>query len=141
MESSMDSPSPTNAREYAELAVNVTRNAASIELDFSPASLQHVDSLISGFRADGHTAESMNETICLFGCYAGEVIIRNHGGQWKLAGDTAFRNHAPADMLVLETPNKAVWNPLGKAFKLLKNGMEDSLAFFYGVATTKLPAS
>jgi hypothetical protein len=83
----------------------------------------------------------MNETICLFGCYLGEVIIQNHGGQWKLAGDTGFRNLAPADMLVLETPNKAVWNPLGKAFKLLENGMEDSLAFFYGVATAKLPAS
>jgi len=137
----METPSPANARQFAELAVNITRNAASIELDFSRASLQKVDDLICGFRAEGHTAESMNETILLFGCYLGEVIIHNHGGKWKLARDTGFQNVAPADMLVLETPNKAVWNPLGKAFKLLENGMEDSLAFFYGVATANLPAS
>jgi hypothetical protein len=41
-------------------------------------------------------------------------------------------------MLVLETPDKAVWNPLGKAFKLLENGIEDSLAFFYGVVTSNV---
>jgi hypothetical protein len=137
----METPSPANARQLADVAVNVTRNVAGIELDFSPASLQRVDELITGFRAEGHTAETMNETICLFGCYLGEVIIQNHGGQWKLAADTAYRKVAPADMLVLETPNKAVWNPLGKAFRLLENGMEDSLAFFYGVATSTLPAS
>jgi Family of unknown function (DUF6278) len=134
----MDSPSPANARQLADLAVNTTRNVAGIELDFSPASLERVDELISGFRDEGHTAETMNDTICLFGCYLGEVIIHNHGGQWKVAADTAYRDIAPGDLLVLEAPNGAVWNPLGKAFKLLENGMEDSLAFFYGVATSNL---
>jgi hypothetical protein len=137
----MDSPSPDNAREFADLAVTVTRDVAGIELDFSPSSLQHVDQLISGIRAEGLSAETMNETICMFGCYVGEVIIQNHGGQWRLAGDTAFRNVAPADMLVLQTPNNAVWNPLGKAFKLLENGMDDSVAFFYDVATSSVSTS
>jgi hypothetical protein len=80
----------------------------------------------------------MKETICLFGCYLGEAIIRNHGGVWKVAAETGFKSIVPADLLVLETPNKAVWNPIGKAFKLLENGMEDSLAFFYGVATSSI---
>ena len=137
----MNQPSPTNAKQLAELAVSVTRNVAAIELDYSPASLNTVDSLISGFRAEGLTAEAMNETICLFGCYLGEVIIRNHGGVWKVAAETGFKNTAPADLLVLETPNKAVWNPIGKAFKLLENGMEDSLAFFFGVATSSISMS
>ena len=134
----MEPPSPLNARQLAELAVNITRNVVGIELDFSPASLKHVDELISDFRKEGLNGNTMNETICLFGCYLGEVIIQNHGGQWKLAGDTAFRNLAPGELLVLETPNKAVWNPIGKSFKLLENGMEDSVALFYGAATCNL---
>ena len=135
----MNPPSPTNARQLAELAVTTTRNVANIQLDYSPASLKQVDELICGFRAQGHTAATMQETIFLFGCYLGEVVVRNHGGQWKLAADTGLRQVAPPDMLVLETPNQATWNPIGKAFKLLANGMEDSLAFFYGVVTAKAP--
>ncbi len=137
----MDQPSPTNAKQLAELAVSVTRNVAGIELDYSPASLNNVDSLISGFHAEGLTAEAMNETICLFGCYLGEVIIRNHGGAWKVARETGFKDIAAGDLLVLETPNKAVWNPIGKAFKLLENGMEDSLVFLFGVITSSVSMS
>jgi hypothetical protein len=137
----METPSPANAQQLAELAISITRNVVNLELDLSPASLQIVDELITGFRAEGHTADTMYETICMFGCYLGEVIIQNHGGQWKFAADTRYRDVAPGDTLVLETPNKAVWNPLGKAFKLLENGMEHSLAFFYGVATSNLAES
>jgi len=136
----MDSPTPQNARQFAESAIAITRNVTGIELDLSPASLGRVDEVILGFRGEGLTADAMGETLTLFGCYVGEVILHNHGGAWQLARDTAMRPHAPGDMLVLETPNKAVWNPLGKAFKLMQNGEEDSLSFFYSVVTSQLPS-
>ena len=80
----METPSPVNARPFAELAVNITRNVASIELDFSPASLQQVDDLICGFR-EGHTADSIHETICLFGqegCNVLEKIDESEYGKF-----------------------------------------------------------
>lgn len=127
--------SAEEARESAELAVKTTREITGVELDYSAASLQFVENLICGFREEGHTAESMNDTIFLFGCYVGEVIIRSYGGQWKRASETSFSKQLTEELLVVETPNKAAWNPIGKAFKLLENGMEDSLTFFYGVVS------
>jgi hypothetical protein len=132
---------PEAAAFCAHTAVRITRNITGVELDYSPESLKRVDELIEGFRAEGHTAESMYETIYMFGCYFGEVIIRNDGGQWKLASETGFSKLASEeDYLVVEMPNKMVWNPIGKAFKLLQNGLDDSLVFFYQ-ALTHMPES
>src|SRR5262245_47703843 len=119
----MDEPSPTNAAKFAALAVTITRNVKGIELDYSPSSLEQVDAMICEFRAEGHTAETMNESMILLGCYLGEVMIRNRSWQWKLAGETGFAKIAPPDFLVVETADKSVWNPIDKVFKLLENGM------------------
>lgn len=133
----IESPSPESAVQLAELVVQIARNSMAVELDYSAESLRQVDEMVLGFRNEGQTAQTMNETIFLLGCYLGEVIVRNHGGVWKRAEETAFGAYAEPGMLVIEMPNGIIWNPIGKAFKLLENGEEDSLAFFIGVVGAK----
>jgi hypothetical protein len=40
-----------------------------------------------------------------------------------------------SSIMLVDLPNGSTWNPIGKAFKLLENGQEDSVAYFYHVAT------
>ena len=127
------SPTPESASELAELAVQITRNVTGFELDYSQETLEHVDEMVLGFRDGGLTVREMEESMVVLGCYLGEVIVRNCGGTWKWSEETQYRTLAPPGTLVLEMPNEAVWNPIGKAFKLLENGAEDSLAFFCSV--------
>jgi hypothetical protein len=130
-------PSPENAAQLASLAVQLTKDITSIDLDYSAGSLEHVDQLILGFRKEGHSIQSMEHTIISFGCYLGEVIIKNLGGQWKRANSTSMKEFAEEHVLLLEASSGWTLNPIGKAFKLLQNGPEDSLVFYYGVVTSQ----
>jgi hypothetical protein len=71
----------------------------------------------------------MPETLFMFGCYFGEVIRKNLGGHW-------FAPTEPAGgfaVLAIALPNGLHVNPIGKVFKLLENGPEDSTAWLYKV--------
>jgi hypothetical protein len=73
----------------------------------------------------------MPTTVYLFGCYLGEVLIRNHGGAWQ--ENSLSNEEMPIFPVVIELPNKTICNPISKACKLLDNGLGDSLLFFYQV--------
>lgn len=130
-------PIPENAARHAELAANAAWNVDRIKLDFSPRSLTDVDAIIVKFHSQRLTEEQIGSTVFSFGCYAGEVLVRHHGGVWKMPADAALPDFLKEDnnMMVVELPNETVWNPIGKAFKLLENGETDSLTYFYHVAT------
>jgi hypothetical protein len=122
------------AHRFGKSAVDITFELAGIELDFSVESLGRVDELMAAWHDEGRTCESMLTTVYLYGCYLGEVIIRNYGGTWRetaeMPNGEIFRFP-----VVLELSNGTMCNPLGKACKLIDNGMEDSLAFFCQVVT------
>lgn len=68
------------------------------------------------------------------GCYLGEVIVRNLGGRWVSAVETAYARlpSAAGFPLVVVLPNGHCCNPLARPFKLLEHGREgESLAGFY----------
>jgi hypothetical protein len=123
-----------DARRYGERAAELALEHAGVELDFSVESLARVDELLAGWHDEGNTCESMPTTVYLFGCYLGEVIIRNHGGAWRETAGTAHEEMSGFPV-VLELPGGAICNPLGKACKLLDNGLGDSLVFFCQVVT------
>jgi hypothetical protein len=125
--------SPEDARDFAEKAVESARKFAGIELDFTPESLKRVDQLLDGWHGQGQTCQSMPTTVYLFGSYLGEVIIRNHGGRWRVTAEVNYPSSFP---VCLEMPGGGMCNPLGKACKLLDNGSGDSLSFFYQVVTS-----
>jgi hypothetical protein len=132
-------PTPENAAAHAQLAVDAARNVDRVALDYSPQSLAEVDRIIGKFHAQKMRADQIGETVFSFGCYVGEVLVRNLGGTWKNP-ERSFLSRlglGNSNMMVVGMPNGIVWNPIGKTFKLLENGKEDSVSYFYDVAVTK----
>jgi hypothetical protein len=110
------------APECADAFVSICTQRG-LTLDYSPASLNLVDSLVAG-GAEGD-AEPAGEFLLMAACYVGEVIIRELGGTWVLA--------EPSDQLpsVRLAKNGGICNPVGKVIKLYRGGLADSVAFFF----------
>jgi hypothetical protein len=75
-------PEPANVPLFAEGIVGIAREGGDTTLDHSLASLAAVEAMIDRFRADGDTFRFLAETVFGFGCYVGEVVRREAGGDW-----------------------------------------------------------
>ena len=131
-------PTPEFAHKHAEIAISAVKNVEGIDLDYSPESLKTIDGIIQKFRDDGLTEEDVAETVFTFGCYAGEVIVRNRNATWALPGDcmpAEIAEHFP--FMVVRLPAGQVWSPISKAFNELENGAEDRLAFMYQASSAE----
>jgi hypothetical protein len=78
--------------------------------------------------------ENIGATLFAFGCYVGEVIVRNFGGKWRKEEETPMRGLGGC-FIVLELPNGKICNPVGKVFKRLELGEGESVRYFYQVFT------
>ena len=125
-------PIPANAGKFAADMVISAREISGVTLDYSPGSLREVDTIIEDFRRDGVTSEMVGETLFGFGCYVGEVFVRNRNGRWRLTAETPMRDVAGLPF-VIELPDGTFCNPMDKVFKRLENGFEDDLPYFYTV--------
>lgn len=95
--------------------------ASELRLDYSVESLQRLDHFISeNFEPPGSKviAESLPQGI---GCYLGEVIIRNLGGDWS--------EDSKPEVVGLGIPTTIL--PIEKAHQRFQNGRQDSLAWYY----------
>ena len=114
--------------DFARNIAETHREASGEDLDFSIDSLTLVDALLEDWRDEGIVSADVAETLFSFGCYVGEVIRLEAGGKWVTPSETP-RPDVFQWPLVLSTMG-GWWNPIGKVFKRLDNGSEDSLAFF-----------
>jgi hypothetical protein len=130
-------PTPENASRFAADIVKAAQNVSGVALDYSADSLKHVDDIIEGMRSEGCSADQVAETLFGFGCYVGEVLVRQAGATWQQSADTPMANFAGFP-LVLHLRGQSYCNPIAKAFKRLDNGPEDSLPYFYAVFTKDL---
>jgi hypothetical protein len=130
-------PTPENARLFAADIVAVTKHANHRDLDYSETSLKNVDAILEEMRLTGISSKEIAETLFGFGCYVGEVFVRNAGAQWRKTEDTRMQGVA-ASPLVLELPNHNYCNPIGKTFKRFENGEVDKLSYFFQVFTEGL---
>jgi hypothetical protein len=125
---------PKYAPMLADVSVDAARRISGEVLDYSPRSLKWVDDQLGKFAAEGLTGEQMAETIFCFGCYVGEVLIRNLGGRWLLTSESAMAGLTPWPLVVL-LENGDHWNPIGKAFKRVDEGEGESIAYLYSIAS------
>lgn len=127
--------SPEQAPKLAETAVDAIEKWNGQRLDYSPASLQAIDRLVLVFRDEGKTPSAMTATLLTFGCYVGEVLARHLSLRWdrpsKVEYDLGFTS------IGLRAKDGSFTDPIGKVFKLLLNGKEDSVVFLYSVAAQK----
>lgn len=127
-------PTPENASRFAADVVASAAKVSGVKLDFTPDSLDLVDGIFDDFRSDGATRKQIAETLFGFGCYLGEVLTRHAGGHWRAVGEAELA--VGGWPLVVELGAGRLCNPIGKAFKRLENGPEDSLRYFYTVFAT-----
>lgn len=62
------------------------REGARLWLDYSAQSLWSVDRMIDGIRREAPPPDAVQLVLRGFGAYAGEVIIRQAGGEWWSSG-------------------------------------------------------
>ncbi|GAA1076646.1 hypothetical protein [Tsukamurella strandjordii] len=120
-------PVAANAAELAVVAVDAARSVAGLELDYTPGSLRAVDEVLDGFREPG--SDAMAETIFVFGCYVGEVLVRHAGYRWIDTPNDGVQFVGPLSVV----SGGQYASPINKAFKRVDEGEVDSVAYFYEV--------
>jgi hypothetical protein len=128
--------SPANARQHAALAVTLAREQFDASLDYSPGSLEATDDQIDALREEGLDAEEAAEALFVFGCYLGEVLVRNLGGVWTVTSRSALRGVSPWPMVVV-LPDGSAWDVIGKAYRRLELGDSEFLPAFFEAAAQR----
>ncbi len=70
--------------------------------------------------------EEAAETLFVFGCYLGEVLVRQLGGAWVPTARSSLRAVSPWPMVV-QLPDGSSWDVIGKAYKRLELGDSEFL--------------
>ena len=87
--------SPENARDHAAIAVRAAREDWDSDLDYTRGSLEELDAQIDSLREEGLDGEEAAETLFVFGCYLGEVLVRQLGGAWVATARSARSTSQP----------------------------------------------
>lgn len=109
--------------ELAARHIEVVENHAGVELPLSKDGIAMLDAIIED--GWGGSKPNLNDQVVLgFGCFLGEAIRAEHGGDWAhdCATGISLRNIGGYDIKVF---------PFDKTAKRFANGAEDSIGFFY----------
>ncbi len=90
---------------WAADAVATMREGARLRLDYSAQSLWRVDRVIDGIRSEGAPYAAVENALRGLGAYAGEVIVRQSGGEWWTTGGDHW----------VRTPDGRLWDPIDEA--------------------------
>lgn len=90
---------------WAADAVSTMREGARLRLDYSAESLWRVDRVIDGIRREGAPYAAVETALRGLGAYAGEVIVRQSGGEWWMTGGDHW----------VRTPDGRLWDPMDEA--------------------------
>ncbi len=125
---------PKNAHDHAELAVKVAADEFDTQLDYSPESLEILDVQIESLRDQGLDGEDAAEALFVFGCYVGEVMVRNLQGTWASTPRSPLKDVSPWPMVVT-LPDGSAWDVIGKVYRRLELGDSEFLPSFFGWAS------
>jgi hypothetical protein len=81
------------------------REGARLRLDYSAQSLWRVDRMIEDLRREDPPYAAMEQVLRGLGAYAGEVIVRQAGGEWWASGGDHW----------VRTPDGRLWDPIDEA--------------------------
>ena len=77
----------------------------------------------------------MSGTAIVIGCYVGEVMVRNLGAIWVNPNEVSSPlSSSDGNIPLIQTSVGTLSNPIGKVFKAIDNGSEDSIVWFYEVS-------
>jgi hypothetical protein len=131
---------PENAAQFAANMVDRVKKLDDVTLDYSVGSLRHIDDILERFHNEGVTVEDVALTLFGFGCYVGEVIVRNNrGARWIGLSENETESDLDSGMIV-NLASGTIVNPIGKVEKRMLNGEIDQLQYFYKVFVEEDPA-
>ncbi|MFD3826992.1 hypothetical protein [Streptomyces sp. NPDC058625] len=90
---------------WAADTVTAMREGARLRLDYSARSLWRVDRAIEDIRGESAPYAAVETVLRGFGAYAGEVIVRQAGGEWVASGGEYW----------VRTPDGRFWDPMEEA--------------------------
>ena len=131
-------PTPEYAAMFAALARESAWQVSRVDLDDTSKTLAKVDDILERMRDHGIAPEHVGGTLFMFGCYVGEVFVREYGATWVETAKTPMRDVA-GHPIIVQLNDDAFCNPIGKVWKRLANGEEDSLVFFFKAFASKAP--
>jgi hypothetical protein len=129
-------PTPENGLNFAEQFRGAVKANQSIALDFSVETLKFTDSFLQGFRDEGLTVNDFAETIFVAGCYVGQVMVYNNGGEWIKQEDANLPDSVTMMPIVIKLPNGSITDPIAKSFKRFYNGDTDSISYYHHAFTS-----
>ena len=129
----MDFAEDAKVRELAEKsaldAIAFARKNFNVELDYSDASVSHIESIMENF--DRNTtrglprAEVLAQFAKMFGSYIGETYRKNHGGAWGLI--THEGNSIPG----VRGANGTLFWPWARVENRMRQGPQESGLDYY----------
>ena len=122
-------PSAANAAEIAALAVPFAEQNYGLALDYSVASLGHVDGIIEDLRRD-QRFEVLQPVLFSLGCYVGEVLVRHAGGRWRRA-DELGAGTAAVSPIAVEMPDGRSCSPVGRVYRRFQRGRDHGVVSFF----------
>lgn len=119
-------PTKESARGYAEDAVRNMKSVYNVFLDYSLASLAHVDRVIREWRDGGAPLEAVTKSLFAFGSYAGEVMRNQEPARWT---EPPRADHGSMEDLFLyvKLMDGREWRPFPIVFQALTEGPQFSL--------------
>ena len=115
--------------ECAGVAITLAKKADNVTLDYSTRSLECVDQTVNYLRTLQIPKANRDTVVGAFGCYVGEVFVRNLSGVWYFP--SVEERAILVEDAVVKLPKGIISNPIGKVRKLMHNGLEDSVALWY----------
>ena len=123
---------PSEFKKYANMRIDLAKEAYDIDLGFNEKSILKLDDLIQNvldvFEKDDNltlSADHLNGLVLLNGSFLGEAIRETLGGEWEETKQS----------WAIKISNISVGNVsirvFGKVQKRLLNGMEDSISYYY----------
>ena len=118
------------AEAYALDACDFLRDHFRITLDWSDASIQHIETVMDTFHREAATARPSAEQVMgfakMFGSYIGEVYRKNHRATWGMVELNGERFPG----LKSESSDTMFW-PWGRARNRLVDGAENNVWHYY----------
>lgn len=111
---------------YAGDAVRNMVSVYGIPLDYSLASLTHVDGALREWRDGGAPLEAVTKSLYAFGSYAGEVLLRQAPGRWTEPKEEQYGNMDDLFLFVTLKDGRE-WRPIAIVVHALIDGPEFSL--------------
>jgi hypothetical protein len=127
------------AEAYALDAVDFAKANFRIKLDWTDASIEKVEQILTAIHRDIPKSRPTEEEIFgmakMFGSYVGEVFRRNHDGQWGIIDNGGQKFPG------LEQKDGGRFWPWGKVNNRLVNGPEDNVWHYYQFLIGKLTSA